>query len=391
MGVISSTIKPSFKRLIYTISSIFDLARFKNQPKFYGKMVYRILVGSYTDAVYTLEFDPSKPPDSALRHPTDPTLVFTALEQSDGCLIALRYNSKEGELKVVATVPSRGKYPCTILATENEVLVGNYLSGTVGKPVELKEGQAPFQFSGTGPCTERQEASHPHQVYLATHALKDGRGPSAEILVPDLGADKIWRLTKGTDGKWEQKGEVVFDKHPGGGPRHVIVHDAKLYTLLELTSEVTVHDFPPPSDLGSTTSPSLLASTTLSMPTDIPPLTMLASELLLPQPNATFPSPLLYAANRNDPRAHGDNISVFILESRKQSLELVGEVHTGLTHLRAFAFFGPDSRYLVAGGANGGGVKVFERIDDGKRMREVAHLLARDGGAGLAPTSFLCF
>ncbi|KAI5122331.1 hypothetical protein M0805_002498 [Coniferiporia weirii] len=382
-------------------------------------MLYRILVASYTDAVYTLVFDPFKPADAALSlsstltvghhpswlecHPSDPTLVFTGLEQGDGRLLAMKYDANTGEGKVLANVSSGGSDPCTILVTEDQVLVGNYSSGTVGVfnlssssgSVILKEAQPPLQFSGSGPCTERQETSHPHQVYLTPFQPKDGAVASTELLVPDLGADKIWRLNRSNvNGKWEKKGAVELDKHRGGGPRHVVVHGTKLYTLLELTNKLVVHDLLPLVQEPSK-EPNFLAEVTLPMPSSLPPLTVFASELLLPPTNASFPSPLLYASLRNDPHAHKDGISIFSALSGDKSgetsgLEVVGSVYTGLTHLRGFTFFGPDLRYVVAGGVFGGGVKIFERTDGGRSMKEVAHLPAHDGGAGLAPTTFLC-
>ena len=128
------------------------------------------------------------------------------------------------------------------------------------------------------------------------------------------------------------------------------------------------------------------------MPDDLAPLTMLAAELLCPTPNTRFPRTLLYASNRNDPRPHGDIISIYAEYRDGEALELVGQVPTGLAHVRAFSFFGPDERYMIVGGANGGGVKVFERTEGGGgvEMQEVAHLPAPDGGADLAPTGFLC-
>jgi hypothetical protein len=35
-------------------------------------------------------------------------------------------------------------------------------------------------------------------------------------------------------------------------------------------------------------------------------------------------------------------------------------------------FGGPDDKYLIAGGVNGGGVRMFERIDGGRSLRLIA-------------------
>ena len=64
--------------------------------------------------------------------------------------------------------------------------------------------------------------------------------------------------------------------------------------------------------------------------------------------------------------------------------ELVAEVHTGLRHLRGAAVGGEDGRWVVLGGTNGGGVKVYERVDGGRSLREVVALPEVK-----APTAFL--
>ncbi|KAL5531884.1 hypothetical protein ACEPAF_5447 [Sanghuangporus sanghuang] len=372
-------------------------------------MVYRILVASYTDAVYTLLFDPLKAADESLsllskltvghhpswieRHPSDPAIIFAGLEQEDGRLLTLRYNIGIGEGQILADVSSRGADPCSILAMHENIFVANYSSSSIGifnlpsteHPERVSESQSPLHFSGNGPCSERQASSHPHQVYFAKRESAAALGPTDEILVPDLGSDKVWRLYKNAEGKWEKKNEITYNQHLGGGPRHVVVHESKLYTLLELAKKITVHDF-----RTSTSNPPLLAEAVLPAPDDLKPLTMLAAEILCPPPNPIFPDAYIYVSNRNDPRPHGDLISIFSVHKDGQMvLERIGDVPTGLAHVRGFLFFGPDDRYVVVGGANGGGVKVFERIDRGRSMREVAHLPASDGGAGLAPTAFL--
>lgn len=136
--------------------------------------------------------------------------------------------------------------------------------------------------------------------------------------------------------------------------------DNHAYTLLELTSEISKHPHPAPGSSVTETKP------TLSKP--LPrPNKMLAAEILIPKPNSTFTTPYVYVSNRNDPSPEGDTISIFTTD-----LELVAEVHTGLKHLRGMLFGGPDEKWLVAGGAEGGGAKVFERIDGGKGLKEVA-------------------
>ena len=110
---------------------------------------------------------------------------------------------------------------------------------------------------------------------------------------------------------------------------------------------------------------------------------MLAAEILIPPLTTSFPTPYIYISNRNDPSPEGDIISIFSPGDRSDGLQLVNEVRTGLKHVRGILFGGNDGRYLVAGGAQGGGVKVFERTDGGRGLREVV----RNEGVE-APTGF---
>ena len=154
--------------------------------------------------------------------------------------------------------------------------------------------------------------------------------------------------------------------------------DGYLYTLLELKSKVVRHRFPPLPAF-----PTFIKSTsTMSNP---PPgrTDMLAAEILIPPPNSSFPTPYLYISNRNDPSPQGDIISIFSIQN-PDSLELIAEIRTGLKHLRGMVFGGPDDMYLIAGGVNRGGVKIFERIDGGKSLRLIV-----TNNSVEAPTSFL--
>ena len=113
------------------------------------------------------------------------------------------------------------------------------------------------------------------------------------------------------------------------------------------------------------------------------PNDMLAAEILIPSTSAAFPTPYLYLSNRNDPSEEGDIISIFAIAER-DSLELVTEVRTGLKHVRGIVFGGADDKFLIAGGVQGGGVKVYERINGGKDLKVVASDATIE-----APTSFL--
>ena len=150
-----------------------------------------------------------------------------------------------------------------------------------------------------------------------------------------------------------------------------------MYTLLELSSELTAHRLPP------LPGPPTLLATVPTLAQRAPPPdgdAMLAAEVLAPPPNAAFPAARVYVSNRNDPAPGGDTIAVFDADGAPR---YVGEVRSGLRHLRGMVFGGPDDRWLVAGGVMGGGVKVFERVEEGKGLREIAAVSLE------APTGFL--
>jgi 6-phosphogluconolactonase (cycloisomerase 2 family) len=141
-----------------------------------------------------------------------------------------------------------------------------------------------------------------------------------------------------------------------------------LYTVLELTSVVASHRFP---SLPKEPTPVSTSSTYVYPPNLVKD--RLAAEILITKPTTLFPTPYLYVSNRNDPCPEGDSIAIFCINN-PDALHLVGEVRTGLNHVRGIAFGGEEDRWLIAGGVNGGGVKVFERIDGGRNFRLAAQI-----------------
>ena len=139
-----------------------------------------------------------------------------------------------------------------------------------------------------------------------------------------------------------------------------------VYTILELPSFVAAHKVPPLPE-----EPTFLISTPTKRNPLPPPNEMLAAEILIPTPNEQFPTPYLYVSNRDDPSPEGDTISIFSIAD--DALDLISEVPTGLNHIRGIGFGGPNSEWLVAGGTKGGGVKIFQRVEGGKNLKQVAH------------------
>lgn len=219
-------------------------------------MVYRILVASYTNSITTLIFDPSKPslsvtssievgfhPSWITPHPDDASIVFTGLEDTVGKIVALKYD-EDGKGTILGAIESGGDSPASLLVVDGALLVGNvcslrtalddivkltigcaqYMSGNLLQvPLSSKAPYLPaftacksVSFTGTGPDKDRQESSHPHQVVFVPEL--------GEVLIPDLGSDKTWRLKRNEEGIWTVVGHVDYE--PGSGPRHLVYSGA---------------------------------------------------------------------------------------------------------------------------------------------------------------------
>lgn len=140
----------------------------------------------------------------------------------------------------------------------------------------------------------------------------------------------------------------------------------KLYTLLELTNDVITHNW---SSLSNSSKP---VYTTISTLPDPHPEGMFAAEILVSKAMGVDGLPHLYVSNREDTSEEGDTIAIFSLVDKengkklRETPELVKQVRTGLRHVRGMGFGGADDQWLIAGGVNNGGVKIFKRVKDAK-------------------------
>lgn len=100
-------------------------------------MQYTILVGSYSDRVYTLSFHPDTPslslissvtvghhPSWITRHPKDASLVFAGVEQTDGKIVTLKFDNS-GKGVVVGEISSDGADPCSLVIVQDKLIVAN--------------------------------------------------------------------------------------------------------------------------------------------------------------------------------------------------------------------------------------------------------------------------
>jgi hypothetical protein len=157
------------------------------------------------------------------------------------------------------------------------------------------------------------------------------------------------------------------------------VLDDILYTLGELSLHLIAHRLPALPE-----EPVFLGEVP-TLPYE-PASDMLAAEILHTPASALSPS-LLYISNRNDPSPEGDLITIFTpITPESPKPKRVGELRTGLKHIRGVIFSGENDKYLVVGGNNGGGVKVYERLEGGLTFKELANLT---GEGAEKPTGFI--
>ena len=110
---------------------------------------------------------------------------------------------------------------------------------------------------------------------------------------------------------------------------------------------------------------------------------MSAAELLYAPSVTSGASPLLYASNRDDPSQLGDAIAIF---ETTPALKPVAHVRTGLKHVRGMEFVGASKEYIVVGGKDGGGIKVYRRVSAAQGyLTQVAALV---NGQIVQPTGF---
>ncbi|QRW12661.1 lactonase, 7-bladed beta-propeller [Ceratobasidium sp. AG-Ba] len=292
--------------------------------------------------------------------------TFTLLVGAYGSAITgVRFDPSSPNLTVLGTSDSGHSG----LAKTRQVAVMDYSSGT-GAFIPLGDDLLTLDEANAQKITFNATVSHPHQ------AVEVGD----EVIVPDLGADKIWRLTQSPNAQgavpnWEIRGFV--EQPTGSGPRHIAVDNGVLYTLHELASTLSSQTLPPLA-YGA---PSETISSFSILPPGANGSTFGAAELIIDTKRS-----LLYASNRNlaaSPDPRGDTIAIFSYNATGH-LTPVDQFFTGLNQIRAMAHGGPDNQYIAAAGLTGGGLAVFEKT--GNSLTERARLPA---GSIDKPASFV--
>ncbi|KAH8823151.1 Lactonase, 7-bladed beta-propeller-domain-containing protein [Flagelloscypha sp. PMI_526] len=340
--------------------------------------------------------------------PINPKVIFTVNENSPvGALESYTF-ADDLSLTKIDSVSSFGNGPtfAAVLST-GEVTACNFGSPNISiAPIEpadsarfVKQDASQSVVSFPRP----EGSSNPHMTLEV----------NGEVLVPDLGADRIWRLTKPEgESSFQVTGEIVIDA--GAGPRHIAMQDDVLLTLHEKTSTLTAQ-FIPEGPNGTTGG--LLANVSIVPPNQLNGTKFAAAEIVVSEPTEAFPDRLIYVSNRNIGETideKGDTIAIFQLKnnsagaaaapapadaqadvgySRRNfrvhsrhfprqdpapsfSLELIAQVPTGLQQIRSFSI-GPKSKnadeFLIAGANTNGGVSVFRRTEGGRNLELVVN------------------
>jgi len=368
---------------------------------------FKILAGGFSTFIATYLFDSDANslsinsqsetgtnPSWIVSNPNDKSILYATNENLPGDMQSLKV-AEDGTITVVDTVSSAGDGPtfADVLST-GELTAMNFGSPTAAfipldpqDPSKFGADAIPVQFP------RPQGSSNPHMSLEV----------NGEILIPDLGADKIWRVTKDSGEGFSLTGQIDIDA--GAGPRHIAMQGDVLLTLHEKTSALTAQLIP---DGPNGTTNALLANVSI-VPANPPEGTKFAAaEIFVSPVSEKFPEPLIYCSNRNigetiDPA--GDTIAIFQLvggstgstngtasgtasscKKRRHarhfprqaefSLELVAQVPTGLQQIRSMAL-GPvengGDEFIVAGANTLGGVSVFRRVDGGRNLELVVN------------------
>ena len=183
-----------------------------------GEGVWRVTLDVRTGALADARQVVATPAPSFLAQ--DASRLYAVIEDALGRLSAFHIDGDD--LSPLGVATTSGAHPCHVIVhrATSSVLAANYSSGSVavlhldddgvpeGEPAQL------VAFTGSGPVSDRQDASHAHHL-LPT---PDDR----HVLVSDLGADVVWRLRIDTSSRRFMDEGVAVVLPAGAGPRHAV-------------------------------------------------------------------------------------------------------------------------------------------------------------------------
>lgn len=179
-----------------------------------GEGIYRSTIDLATGRLTFPELVVETPAPSFLALRPDAGVLYAVDEDESGQVTAFRVHDER--LEPLGAVSSGGRFPCHLLVDGDRLYVANYGDGGLGVLPLAPDGSfataAPqvLPGSGSGPDPERQRGPHAHFV---------ARAPGGHVLVVDLGADRIRRYRRTTDGL--EPAGTAATLPAGTGPRHL--------------------------------------------------------------------------------------------------------------------------------------------------------------------------
>lgn len=331
-----------------------------------SKSQYIAFVGTYTSktaskGIYAYRFDAQKGQLTSIgvaAETTDPSFLAVHPDgkylyavneignfngEVSGAVSSFAIDAKNGSLKFLNQVPTRGAGPCYVSLdkTGAYALVANYDSGSIASfPVRgdgsLGTASGFVQHSGTGPDKTRQEGPHAHWI---------GTSPDNRFaLAIDLGLDEV--IVYGFDtttGVFTPTLGGFAKVKPGSGPRHLAFspNGKFAYVISEMGSIVTAFSYHAKNAEFTTLQTISTLPADYSGPKE-------GAEIAM-HPSGRF----LYASNRGH-----DSIAVFAIDPKKGTLRSLGQVLTGGKTPRHFAI-DPTGAYLLAENQESNAVVVF--------------------------------
>ncbi len=270
--------------------------------------------------------------------------VYAVSEQNGGGTVnAYTFDASNGALKLLNSVPADG--PCYVSVDDNKkaVFVGNYGGGSL-QAIHLNADGSFIQnttqtikHEGKSVITDRQEKPHVHAVVLSP----DNR----YLLVPDLGADKVFQYNISTAGEKivTPAATPFFEVKAGGGPRHLTFHPngRYAYLVLELEAAVMALDY---------SNGRLSAKQTISMLSPDFKGRRLAADIHV-SPDGKF----LYATNRGD----ANEIIIYSIDGQGKLSLVKQESVLGKTP-RNFAI-DPSGNFVLVANQDSNDVIIFKR------------------------------
>ena len=306
-----------------------------------GISVYR--VDEATGSLDLVQRLPSENPFFFAFHPSGSFAYVVNLindfgEQS-GSVEAYAVDASTGELSFINRQSTSGSDPCHLAVDPGGrfLTVANYggaswvvlpiePDGSLGAVVHVEPR------AGSGPNTQRQNASHPHAITYS---------PDGSFLVgADLGTDRVivFRLDAGS-GRLDTVGETSLA--PGAGPRHVAfsADGTRLYVVNELNATITLFPFDPATGAIGAEIQTILTV----QPEAVGPMT--TAEIML-HPGGDF----LYNSNRGQPASRtpeSDAIVAYSVDQSSGELTLVGHMTEAIGVPWNFAFNRGGTRMFV--------------------------------------------